>query len=62
MITRIDHRLLDAVSAAAAESPRQRKNYNFHPTDDFPAHRMLNALAPELRAAEVQADKAGKSA
>ena len=47
MITRIDHRLLDAVSAAAAESPRQRKNYNFHPTDDFPAHRMLNALAPD---------------
>ena len=47
MITRIDRSLLDAVSAAAAASPRRRKNRNFHPADDFPAHRMLNALEPD---------------
>lgn len=44
MITLIDDALLDAVCAEAAASPRQRKNRNFHPRDDHPGHRLLNAL------------------
>lgn len=46
MITLIDERLLDELCAAAAASPRRRKNHNFHPTDDHPAHRLLNAMQP----------------
>lgn len=44
MITLIDRALLDEVCAAAATSPRRRKNRNFHPRDDHPGHRLLNAL------------------
>lgn len=44
MITLIDDALLDAVCAEAAASPRRRKNRNFHPRDDHPGHRLLNAL------------------
>lgn len=47
MITPIDAALLDAVCAEAAASPRRRKNRNFHPDDDFPAHRLLNAMQPD---------------
>ena len=46
MIRLIDPVLLDAVSAAARLSPRRRKNRNFHPADDYPAHRLLNAIEP----------------
>jgi cupin fold WbuC family metalloprotein len=46
MITLIDTALLDAVSAEAADSPRRRKNRNFHPRDDYPGHRLLNAIEP----------------
>lgn len=46
MISLIDAALLDAVSASAAASPRGRKNRNFHPRDDYPAHRLLNAIEP----------------
>lgn len=46
MTTVIDHALLDAVSAEAAASPRQRKNRNFHPHNDYPGHRLLNAIEP----------------
>ena len=46
MIRRIDRHLLDDVSRQARESPRLRKNLNFHATDDFPAHRLLNAIEP----------------
>ncbi len=42
----IDGRLLDEVSGEAAASPRRRKNRNFHPADDFPAHRLLNGVEP----------------
>lgn len=42
----IDRALLDAVSNEAAGSPRLRKNRNFHAADDFPAHRLLNAVEP----------------
>lgn len=43
----IDRALLDAVSADAAARPRRRANHNFHPDDDFPAHRLLNAIEPD---------------
>ncbi|HNH35631.1 MAG TPA: WbuC family cupin fold metalloprotein, partial [Rhodocyclaceae bacterium] len=42
----IDAALLDAVSNEAKASPRQRKNRNFHPTDNHPGHRLLNAIEP----------------
>jgi len=47
MIRLIDTQLLDAVSREAQASPRRRKNRNFHPADDFPAHRLLNAIEPD---------------
>jgi cupin fold WbuC family metalloprotein len=46
VIRLIDTVLLDEVSAEAAASPRGRKNRNFHPRDDYPAHRLLNAIEP----------------
>lgn len=42
----IDRALLDELTAEAKASPRLRKNRNFHPADDFPAHRLLNAAEP----------------
>ena len=45
-MTLIDQTLLDALSAEARQTPRGRKNRNFHPGDDFPAHRLLNAIEP----------------
>ncbi|MDP2825754.1 MAG: WbuC family cupin fold metalloprotein [Sulfuritalea sp.] len=47
MITLIDDALLDGLCAEAAASPRRRKNRNFHPADDHPAHRLLNAMQPD---------------
>jgi cupin fold WbuC family metalloprotein len=47
MIRSIDAALLDAVSREAQARPRLRANYNFHPADDFPAHRLLNAIEPD---------------
>jgi cupin fold WbuC family metalloprotein len=46
MIRCLDTALLDAVSCDAASRPRLRANHNFHPADDFPAHRLLNAIEP----------------
>lgn len=46
MIRLIDVALLDAVSSEARSSPRLRRNRNFHPDNDFPAHRLLNAIEP----------------
>ena len=47
MTTRlIDQPLLNATCQTAADSERQRKNANFHPADDFPAHRLINAMQP----------------
>jgi len=43
----IDTHLLDTVSAEAKGSPRLRKNHNFHPADDSPCHRLLNAMEPD---------------
>ena len=42
----IDDALLDAVTAQAKESPRLRKNYNFHESLDEKCHRFLNAVEP----------------
>jgi cupin fold WbuC family metalloprotein len=47
VITLIDAALLSEVCAEAMASPRRRKNRNFHPTDDHPAHRLLNAMQPD---------------
>ncbi|MEO6022339.1 MAG: WbuC family cupin fold metalloprotein [Burkholderiales bacterium] len=40
--------LLNATSAAAKTSPRQRKNYNFHVVDTDVCQRSLNAIEPEI--------------
>ena len=42
----IDESLLNEVSAQAMESPRLRKNYNFHQTLEDKCHRFLNAVEP----------------
>jgi len=42
----ITDELLDSVIQEAKASPRKRKNFNFHPTDDSRCHRLLNALEP----------------
>jgi len=42
----INKLLLDEITAAARENPRLRQNWNIHPADDFPAHRLLNAMEP----------------
>jgi cupin fold WbuC family metalloprotein len=44
--TLIDQTLLNQTTQLAKESPRLRRNANFHPTDDFPAHRLINAMQP----------------
>lgn len=46
MIRLIDAALLDALSGEARAAARRRKNRNFHPNNDFPAHRLLNAIEP----------------
>ena len=46
MTTLITQSLLAALSEEAVNSPRRRKNRNFHPRDDYPGHRLLNALEP----------------
>lgn len=46
MIPLIDNILLDSVVAEAKDAPRKRKNRNFHPHNDYPAHRLLNAVEP----------------
>ena len=42
----IDEGLLNNVSEQAKESPRLRKNYNFHQSLDEKSHRFLNAVEP----------------
>lgn len=42
----IDESLLNKVSAQAKESPRLRKNYNFHQSLEDKCHRFLNAVEP----------------
>lgn len=47
MITVIDRALLAAQIDAARSVPRQRTHRNFHPGDDYPAHRLLIAIEPD---------------
>jgi len=42
----IDQRKLDELSLQAKNSPRMRKNYNFHHSDEEICHRLLNAMEP----------------
>ncbi len=42
----IDQAMLDAASQAARESPRGRRNRNFHAENEAPCHRLLNAIEP----------------
>lgn len=42
----IDRKLLDEITAEAGASPRLRKNRNLHPSDEFPCHRLFNAMEP----------------
>lgn len=46
MIIPIDKKLLNDLTEQAKQSPRLRKNYNFHELDE-PVQRMLNAIEPE---------------
>jgi cupin fold WbuC family metalloprotein len=45
--TWIDSALLEHVSGLAAASPRRRKNFNFHLSEEDAAHRLLNAIEPD---------------
>lgn len=42
----IDTALLDHVNRLAATSPRGRRNFNFHRSDDDASHRLMNAIEP----------------
>lgn len=42
----IDQAMLDAATQAARESPRGRRNRNFHPDNEAPCRRLLNAIEP----------------
>lgn len=42
----IDSAMLDALSGEARQSPRLRKNRNFHANESAASHRLLNALEP----------------
>ncbi|MGZ5008890.1 MAG: WbuC family cupin fold metalloprotein [Methylobacter sp.] len=44
MITPINQQLLKNLSKEAIESPRRRKNHNFHQNNEAQAHRLLNAI------------------
>ena len=43
---KIDHKLLDSLTAQAKESPRLRMNYDLRTSDKDQALRMLNAIEP----------------
>ncbi len=42
----ISNELLDSVIGEARTSPRKRKNFNFHTSDESRCNRLLNALEP----------------
>lgn len=42
----ITRQILDEISIQARQSPRLRKNYNFHHSDEDICHRLLNAMEP----------------
>jgi cupin fold WbuC family metalloprotein len=39
--------LLDTVTDEAKNTPRRRKNFNFHAGDEAPCNRLLNAMEPD---------------
>ncbi len=43
----IDSASLDRLAAEAAAAPRRRKNFNLHAANEYPCHRLLNALQPD---------------
>ncbi|MEN6375982.1 MAG: WbuC family cupin fold metalloprotein [Smithella sp.] len=43
----ISRQKLDQLSSEAKQSPRLRKNYNFHTSDEDICHRLLNAMEPD---------------
>jgi len=43
----ISQQILDQLSLQAKQSPRLRKNYNFHTSDVDICHRLLNAMEPD---------------
>ncbi len=43
----ISRQMLDQLSLQAKQSPRLRKNYNFHTSDGDICHRLLNAMEPD---------------
>ncbi|WP_434513682.1 WbuC family cupin fold metalloprotein [Dechloromonas sp. ARDL1] len=47
MITVIDRSLMASLVDAARQSPRRRFHRNFHPDNDYPAHRLLIAMEPD---------------
>ncbi len=56
----IDRTLLDEVSRLARESPRHRRNWNFHASDDAASHRLLNAMEPDSYIPPHRHDDAAK--
>lgn len=44
--TLISQTVLDSVTGEAKQSPRRRKNRNYHRADADPCHRLLNAIEP----------------
>ena len=42
----VTRELLGRITAEALQSPRLRKNFNFHPSDESRCHRLLNAIEP----------------
>ena len=43
----VSQQMLDRLSLQAKQSPRLRKNYNFHTSDADTCHRLLNAMEPD---------------
>jgi cupin fold WbuC family metalloprotein len=43
----INQDLLDQVSAEAKDTPRRRRNHNFHASESDTCHRLLNAIEPD---------------
>jgi cupin fold WbuC family metalloprotein len=47
MTTVIDRQMIETLVEDARKAPRRRLNRNFHPGDDYPAHRLLIAIEPD---------------
>lgn len=42
-----DSSFLDRLAAEAGAAPRRRKNFNLHAANEYPCHRLFNALQPD---------------